>query len=253
MPLAAVLGLGATGLLIAAAQAFPAVLDAEGASGAQGLAYAAVIGTLLRGRGARRTCASRARASAPASDRPAARAWCGDRDHPGSDRSRPARGDGRRRGRGRALRRRARRELETYRDALLGGGTRLVRRPPGRRRRDIQLRVEWLRERDEVDRALDAHSLYVETLAELGIVGSAAARGLPGGRGRRDSSARARGAPRDPVLAALPRRRARSSCTRRSTGTGRARRCDHRSAAAGRGITARPARTGSVTAPPYRS
>lgn len=31
--------------------------------------------------------------------------------------------------------------------------------------------VEWLRERDERDSALDAHSLYIETLAELGLVG----------------------------------------------------------------------------------
>jgi uncharacterized membrane protein YhaH (DUF805 family) len=32
-------------------------------------------------------------------------------------------------------------------------------------------RVEWLRERDHPGRAQDAHSLYVETLAELGLVG----------------------------------------------------------------------------------
>lgn len=34
-------------------------------------------------------------------------------------------------------------------------------------------RVEWLRERDVVEGAVDAHSLYVETLAELGLVGFA--------------------------------------------------------------------------------
>jgi O-antigen ligase len=32
--------------------------------------------------------------------------------------------------------------------------------------------VEWLREREERNSALDAHSLYVETLAELGVVGA---------------------------------------------------------------------------------
>jgi O-antigen ligase len=31
--------------------------------------------------------------------------------------------------------------------------------------------VEWLRERDEPDAARDAHSIYVETAAELGLVG----------------------------------------------------------------------------------
>ena len=31
--------------------------------------------------------------------------------------------------------------------------------------------VEWRRERDRVDRAADAHSLYLETFAELGVVG----------------------------------------------------------------------------------
>jgi hypothetical protein len=32
-------------------------------------------------------------------------------------------------------------------------------------------RVAWLKERDRVDQAADAHSLYIETLAELGLVG----------------------------------------------------------------------------------
>jgi len=31
--------------------------------------------------------------------------------------------------------------------------------------------VEWLKEREGSDRALDAHSLYLETLGELGIAG----------------------------------------------------------------------------------
>jgi hypothetical protein len=34
-------------------------------------------------------------------------------------------------------------------------------------------RVAWLKERDRVDQAADAHSLYIETVAELGIVGLA--------------------------------------------------------------------------------
>src|ERR671918_1610143 len=33
--------------------------------------------------------------------------------------------------------------------------------------------VEWLKERDRVDKSGDAHSLYLETLAELGVVGFA--------------------------------------------------------------------------------
>ncbi len=35
-------------------------------------------------------------------------------------------------------------------------------------------RVEWLRERSEEDTSRDAHSLYLETLAELGLLGFAA-------------------------------------------------------------------------------
>ena len=31
--------------------------------------------------------------------------------------------------------------------------------------------VHWLRERDRVDPSGDAHSLYIETAAELGVVG----------------------------------------------------------------------------------
>ena len=71
-------------------------------------------------------------------------------------------------------------------------------------------RVEWLRERDVVEPARDAHSLYLETAAELGLVGllllgtaiaggGARRRGAPprrGGRGRADRGARAVGGPR---------------------------------------------------------
>ena len=44
--------------------------------------------------------------------------------------------------------------------------------------------VEWLKVRDRVDTSGDAHSLYLETGAELGIVGVALLLGVPG-RGRR--------------------------------------------------------------------
>jgi O-antigen ligase len=42
-------------------------------------------------------------------------------------------------------------------------------------------RVEWLRERPFAENARDAHSLYLETLAELGIVGLLALLALLGG------------------------------------------------------------------------
>jgi hypothetical protein len=61
--------------------------------------------------------------------------------------------------------------------------------------------VEWTREREEPQRALDAHSLYVETLCELGLVGGlvllAFAAALVAGL---RSAARTR--PGDPVLVA---------------------------------------------------
>jgi O-Antigen ligase len=44
-------------------------------------------------------------------------------------------------------------------------------------------RVEWLRERDEPDASRDAHSLYLETLAELGLAGLAALLAFVGGLG----------------------------------------------------------------------
>jgi O-antigen ligase len=42
-------------------------------------------------------------------------------------------------------------------------------------------RVEWLRERDVAEGAVDAHSLYLETAAELGLVGLALLAALIGG------------------------------------------------------------------------
>ncbi len=78
-------------------------------------------------------------------------------------------------------------------------------------------RVEWRRERDVLDPARDAHSLYLETAAELGLVGllllGLAIAGVVVGarRGRRGRG---------------PARRARrcTRSTRASTGTGRCRR-----------------------------
>ena len=54
---------------------------------------------------------------------------------------------------------------------VLEGRAAVVRRPPGRGRRLGRLRVEWRRERKVADPAQDAHSLYIETAAELGLVG----------------------------------------------------------------------------------
>ena len=62
--------------------------------------------------------------------------------------------------------------LDTNRDALWGVALDAFAEHPVTGVGTSSFAVEWLRERDEVDRALDAHSLYVETLSELGIVGA---------------------------------------------------------------------------------
>jgi O-antigen ligase len=91
--------------------------------------------------------------------------------------------------------------LDTNRDALWGVALDAFAEHPVTGVGTSSFAVEWLRERDEVDRALDAHSLYVETLAELGLVGAlllalflaAAAAGVAGA---------VRAGPRDPVVVA---------------------------------------------------
>jgi O-antigen ligase len=173
VPLAAALSLSAIGVLIAAVQAFPAVLDAEGARTTQGLGFGAVMGVV---------CAAAALghlrlAAAPAARRPLpigprlARAVAivtipavigigllvamggGDSESVGTGGGRVA-------------------TLDTNRDALWGVALDAFAEHPLTGVGTSSFAVEWLRERDEVDRALDAHSLYVETLAELGIVGA---------------------------------------------------------------------------------
>ena len=63
--------------------------------------------------------------------------------------------------------------LDTNRDQLWGVGLEAFAAHPIAGIGTASFQVEWLRERDERNSALDAHSLYVETLAELGIVGGA--------------------------------------------------------------------------------
>jgi hypothetical protein len=61
--------------------------------------------------------------------------------------------------------------LDTNRDQLWSVGLESFADHPVTGIGMASFQVEWLRERDERDSALDAHSLYIETLAELGIVG----------------------------------------------------------------------------------
>ncbi len=61
-------------------------------------------------------------------------------------------------------------------------------------------RVEWLRERDVREGAVDAHSLYLETAAELGLVGLALLAAFAGGV----AVCARRLAHADPALAAGP-------------------------------------------------
>ncbi|HEX8067350.1 MAG TPA: O-antigen ligase family protein [Thermoleophilaceae bacterium] len=90
---------------------------------------------------------------------------------------------------------------ETNRDDLWRVGLRAFADHPVAGIGTSSFAVEWLRERDEPQRALDAHSLYVETLTELGLVGglllAALIAALAGG-----VASRARAAPGDPVVVA---------------------------------------------------
>jgi O-antigen ligase len=91
--------------------------------------------------------------------------------------------------------------LDTNRDALWGVALDAFAAHPVTGVGTSSFAVEWLREREETDRALDAHSLYIETLAELGLVGglllaaflAVVVAGIV---------AAARAAPRDPVVVA---------------------------------------------------
>lgn len=91
--------------------------------------------------------------------------------------------------------------VETNRGAMWRVGLEAFRDHPLTGVGSASFSVEWLRERDEPQRALDAHSLYVETLCELGIVGALllAAFGAALAAGIRGT---ARAAPGDPVATA---------------------------------------------------
>ena len=83
-------------------------------------------------------------------------------------------------------------------------------------------RVDWLRERTVLDPAKDAHSLYIETLGELGLVGARHPRrpaswAWPWRRGARSGACPCRRRGRSPPCRC-------SRCTRGWTGTGRCRR-----------------------------
>jgi O-antigen ligase len=91
--------------------------------------------------------------------------------------------------------------LDTNRDALWSVGLDAFAEHPVTGVGTSSFAVEWLRERDEVDRALDAHSLYVETLAELGVVGALLLALFLGAVAVGGVRA-ARAAPDDPVVAA---------------------------------------------------
>jgi hypothetical protein len=202
VPLAAALALGSIGVLIAAVQAFPAVLEAEGARAAQGGAFTAVTGIvcaavlLLHLRLAHREGASRALPIGPELARVIAIVTIpavfglgllvatggGEREEVRSGGGRVA-------------------TLDTNRDALWSVGLDAFANHPLTGVGTSSFAVEWLRERDEVDRALDAHSLYVETLAELGLVGALLLAVFLGAVVAGGVAA-ARAAPGDPVVAA---------------------------------------------------
>jgi O-antigen ligase len=201
VPLAAGLALGVIGVLIVAVQAFPSVLGDEDARTGPGLAYGAILAV---------ACAATALAHLRLSRAPAA-----NRDLPIGPRlvrgaaiatipvvfaiglgvAMGGGGDEVKSGGARVA------TLDTNRGALWGVAIDAFAEHPVTGVGTSSFAVEWLRERDEVDRALDAHSLYVETLAELGLVGALllAAFLLASGAGM---VAAARAAPRDPVVAA---------------------------------------------------
>ena len=203
VPLAAALALGSTGVLIAAVQAFPAVLEAEGARAAQGGAFVAITGLVCGAvafahsrAAAKPAFAARALPIGPALARVIAIVTipavfgAGLLVAMGGGENETVRSGG-----GRVA------TLDTNRDALWGVGLDAFADHPLTGVGTSSFAVEWLRERDEVDKALDAHSLYVETLAELGIVG-ALLLALFLGASAAGGVAAARARPDDPVVAA---------------------------------------------------
>ena len=170
---AAALALGGVGLLGGIVQAFGAVLHLEGARGAQGAVFAAL--TLAVAAGVAFAClrlldgpraedplplgAGVRRALAVAAIPVAigigvAIAFQGERT------------ENVKTGPGRVV------TLQTNRDAIWGVALDAFADHPVAGVGSGGFQGEWLRERDERDRALDAHSLYIETLAELGLVGA---------------------------------------------------------------------------------
>jgi hypothetical protein len=197
--LAAGLALPGIAALVAAVHAFPAILHAEGSRGAQGVAYAGVIGlacaavALLHLRLAPAAAADlalspRVRRGIAIATIPVVFgigllvATGGQHQTVQSGAARVA-------------------TLDTNRGALWGVALDAFAAHPVTGVGTSSFAVEWLRERKEVDRALDAHSLYIETLAELGFVGALllAAFLVASGSGM---VAAARAAPRDPVVVA---------------------------------------------------
>ena len=68
---------------------------------------------------------------------------------------------------------------------VLEGRAARVRRPPAAGEGSGGFQAAWLRERQFREPVRDAHSLYLETAAELGLVGLALLLALLGGRRRR--------------------------------------------------------------------
>jgi O-antigen ligase/polysaccharide polymerase Wzy-like membrane protein len=173
--IAAALAMGTTGMLIAVVQAFPAVLEvtrAEATRTRHGLAFGAILiaataamallyPRLAQGPAAARELRLRRNAVVAIAVGSlltvfALGAWTASRGEKVGELSKGA---------GRI------RTLETNRGDLWRVGLEAFADHPVAGVGSASFQVEWYRERDEPSRALDAHSLYVETLAELGMVG----------------------------------------------------------------------------------
>jgi O-antigen ligase len=203
--LAAALALVATGLLVAVVQAFPGVLDiarSDAARTRQGAAFGAIV--VVTAIAAGLACARLARlpSAARAVWLPrsvvaaiavlsllvvfALGAWTA---------SRSEKITGQAAGASRVT------TLDTNRGRMWGVAFDAFTEHPLIGVGSASFQVEWVRERNEAARALDAHSLYIETLAELGIVGALLMAGLVAAIAAGIIRA-ARAAPGDPVIAA---------------------------------------------------